>query len=167
MTENQDKEYYYFGIDPGVKTGVAEWCNGQLVNVQTLSVIGALERVMDVVRMMKGCGVEIKIFIEDARKRKWIAPKAGKERLQGVGSVKRDSKIWQEFCVHYGIDFELVAPKNNKTKTSRDLFKKITGYTGRTSEHARDAVMLVWGAYAVIELFIIVFIICFLYVIHG
>lgn len=44
-----------------------------------------------------------------------------------------------------GIPFELVAPKNNKTKVSADYFKKLTGWEGRTNEHERDCAMLVFG----------------------
>lgn len=144
-SEKQSGNMIKIGIDAGVNTGFAKMYGNDLVEVKTYSIIEALQAVEWTIKYASENGINLKVFIEDARKRKWIAPQAGKERLQGVGSVKRDSKIWQEFCVHYGIDFELVAPKNNKTKTSRDFLKKTTGWTGRTSEHARDAVMLVWG----------------------
>ena len=77
--------------------------------------------------------------------RKWFG-KTDRERLQGVGSVKRDSSIWEEFCDYYSIEYMLIAPKNNRTKTTAAEFKKMTGWEGRTSEHSRDAAMLVWGA---------------------
>lgn len=127
------------GIDTGTKTGVAVMIDGKLDSVQTLSIIEALEFVEDCLAI----DTAVKIYIEDARKRKWVT--GGREKLQGVGSVKRDAAIWEAFCVHYGIAYELVAPKDNNTKLSADTFKRLTGWQGRTSQHARDAVMLVWG----------------------
>lgn len=72
---------------------------------------------------------------------------AGKSRdkLQGAGSIKRDCKIWEDFLRDKGIPFKLIAPKNNTTKLSAPAFKSITGYTGRTCEHSRDAAMMVYG----------------------
>lgn len=70
---------------------------------------------------------------------------AEKKKAQGAGSIKRDAKIWEEFCEHYQVDYELIAPKDNITKLSREVFKEITGWTGRTSEHSRDATMLIFN----------------------
>jgi hypothetical protein len=132
---------YIIGIDPGTYTGIAVYdCERKMfVLVATLSI----HRAMDVV---KGFEIEKSIFVrvEDARLRNWFG-KSGREKLQGAGSVKRDSKIWSDFLTDEGIPFELVAPKNNVTKISAEAFKKLTGYNGRTSEHGRDAAMLVWG----------------------
>lgn len=133
------------GIDAGVNTGFAKMYGNDLVEVKTYSIIEALQAVEWTIKYASENGLNLKVFIEDARKRKWIDPKAGKERLQGVGSVKRDCAIWEEFCVFHDVDFELVAPKDNITKLSADKFEKITGWKGRTSEHARDAAMLIWG----------------------
>lgn len=91
-------------------------------------------------------GKETKIFvrIEDARKRTWFG-NAGREQLQGAGSIKRDCKIWEDFLTDNNIPFELVAPKNNKTKINASVFKKITRWQVQTNEHSRDAAMLVFG----------------------
>lgn len=131
------------GIDVGKNTGIAVMTDGKLTTVETKSIIGAMELVKYQINNAQVTGRQIKLYIEDARLRKWVT--GGREKLQGVGSVKRDSAIWEEFCVHYGVDFTLVAPKDNNTKLSADTFKRLTGWQGRTSQHARDAVMLVWG----------------------
>lgn len=44
-----------------------------------------------------------------------------------------------------GIAFEMVAPKNNKTKVTHEYFTKLTGWGKPTNEHSRDAAMLVYG----------------------
>lgn len=132
------------GIDTGTKTGVAVMIDGKLDSVQTLSIIEALDSVRLKANLAMSVGKNVKIYIEDARKRKWFGKNANAKK-QGAGSIKRDSKIWEEFCVYHGIAYELVAPKDSKTKLPADTFKRLTGWQGRTSQHARDAVMLVWG----------------------
>lgn len=133
----------YIGIDPGTNTGFAKSIAGRLYEVKTYSIVQAMEAVAHTAKWAKSNDKRLVVYIEDARKRKWVT--GGREKLQGVGSIKRDCGIWEEFCVHHDIQFELVAPKNNKTKLDAEAFKRLTGWTHRTSEHARDAVMLIWG----------------------
>ena len=130
------------GIDCGVNTGFAKVYDGVLREVKTYTIIEAMADLMFYVK--NGVQpVDVKIYIEDARKRKWFT--GGREKAQGVGSVKRDCQVWQEFCEHYGFEYELVAPKNNKTKLDDESFKKLTGWAERTNEHGRDAAMLIFG----------------------
>ena len=74
-----------------------------------------------------------------------------RKRLQGVGSVKRDASVWEDFLTdlvkEFGsiLDFQMVAPKNNKTKLSSNQFNTYTNWNRRTNEHGRDAAMLVFG----------------------
>lgn len=128
------------GIDPGVNTGVAVMSDGKLSTVMTCGIIEAMAHIKNITCQ----GSSIKIYIEDARQRKWFGA-SGREVLQGVGSVKRDCGIWEEFCLHHNLDFKLIAPKYNHTKTTTQEFKRITGWDKRTSTHSRDAVMLIWG----------------------
>lgn len=108
----------YIGIDPGTHTGVAVW--------------DKTSRRLEVV------------FIEDARKRTWFG-NAGRAKLQGAGSIKRDCAIWETFCEELGIECRKIAPKHNTTKLTASQFKVLTNWQGRTSDHARDAAMLVFG----------------------
>lgn len=130
----------YIGVDPGVKTGIALWNRKErkLLGVSSVKIHEAME-------MVKAWrGESLLVRVEDARKREWFG-KSGREVLQGAGSIKRDCVIWQDFLTDMGIDFEMVAPKNNKTKLTAEAFKKITGYGQKTNEHARDAASLVFG----------------------
>jgi hypothetical protein len=63
----------------------------------------------------------------------------------GAGSVKRDCAIWEDFCRDLGIDYIPVPPQAGLTKWPADYFNKVTGWKGRTSDHARDAALLVYG----------------------
>jgi hypothetical protein len=135
------KYKYYLGIDPGVHTGIALYDSGRkgFDMIQSTGIIIALH-------FINGFSDKKDLFVrvEDARKRKWFGA-AGREQLQGAGSIKRDCQIWEEFLELSGIAYEMVAPKNNKTKLDAKLFSKYTGWKLRTNEHARDAAMLVYG----------------------
>jgi hypothetical protein len=135
------------GIDPGVNTGVAVWdtTTQQFLDVRCSGIVSAM---LYIDRLRNTRKVSLVVF-EDARLRKWIPREKDlsqfRGRAMGAGSVKRDCAIWEEWCKGYGIDFVASPPKNGKTKLSGDTFRRITGYTGRTNEHSRDAAMLVFG----------------------
>ena len=143
---------YAVGIDTGVHTGYAEWdCRKkEFIYIKTIKLHQALLRLNDKIKAWRREGKQYIIRIEDARQRKWINDKYTKEGTkrniqQGAGSVKRDAKIWEEFLTDINANFEMVAPKNNTTKLSQAAFKGLTKYSGTTSEHARDAAMMVYG----------------------
>jgi hypothetical protein len=139
------------GIDPGVNTGVAIWSAKMfsLQSVETMTIIQAMERVLGAWRSAQTQSIELIVIVEDARRRTRF-DKADKEeegyregsRREGVGSVKRDSKIWEEFLTHHGIPFEMRMPRG--TKMEPDAFSRLTGWKERTSKHARDAAMVVF-----------------------
>jgi hypothetical protein len=134
---------YIIGIDPGVNTGFAVWdrLDKKLIKVKTLTAVQAEEMVK---RDFLALDAKILVRFEDARLRHWFG-KAGREQLQGAGSIKRDCQRWEEFLTYYDIPFEEVSPKNNRTKMSAEEFKRLTGWNERCSEHARDAAMLCFG----------------------
>lgn len=131
----------YIGIDTGVNTGFAVWDKDrrELVELSTLKIHRAMERVKEL-----SDSHDIKVYFEDARQRQWFG-RSGVEKLQGAGSVKRDCSIWEDYLTDLGVEFYAIAPKNNSTKMNASFFSKITGYQGRTSEHSRDAAMLVFN----------------------
>lgn len=127
------------GIDPGIKTGLAIWDRKRKGFDKIYS-----SGIIIVQSYLRGFMIdEIFFRLEDARLRKWFG-KSQREVLQGAGSIKRDCQIWEEFFLFHGYDYELVAPKNNKTKLDSKLFSNMTGWKERTNEHERDAAMLVY-----------------------
>lgn len=143
---------YYIGIDCGVKTGMCIYYKPTMT-ICKLTSGTLLECMFDIMypsiwweRISAG---QVFMRIEDARLRKWIPKQktetAERGRREGAGYVKAHCAIWEDFCNIWGIPFELVAPKRNKTKVKSDHFKMLTGYTGRTNKHSRDAAMLVIG----------------------
>ncbi len=140
------------GIDTGVHTGYAEWdCKSkQFVMVKTMMIHQAMIRLHERIRAWRRDGKQFIIRVEDARQRKWFCEKYTKDGAhrniqQGAGSVKRDAKIWEDYLTEQNVNFEMVAPKNNTTKLNAVAFKVLTGYQGQTSEHTRDAAMMVFG----------------------
>lgn len=136
----------HIGIDTGVKTGFASWDSEKrhFLEIVTLTITQAMEKVLIYRNFGLTTGSEIRLYIEDARLRKWFG-NTGREKLQGAGSVKRDAHIWQDWCREHEIDCLMVAPKNNKTKMNSESFKRLTGWRKAVSEHARDAACMVYG----------------------
>ena len=143
------------GIDTGVHTGFAvafdHGAGGELQRVESLSITQAMQCVLEYEdeHDLK----DITLYIEDARLRTWFGAmdarqaKSGAGVREGVGSVKRDAQIWEDWCKEQGINFKLIHPAANATKKKVEDFTRMTGWTGRTNEHGRDAAMLVFKRY--------------------
>lgn len=139
----------YIGIDPGTHTGLAVWDSAKqrFLKLSTLKIHKALDEVYQWQMLSYIEGTKIFVVFEDARQRTWFGSDRKKvvAKIQGVGSVKRDCSIWEDFCRDKGIAFRAIPPVKGGTKLSEAYFKALTRYEGRASEHARDAAMLVFG----------------------
>lgn len=147
----QRKRYYDYaiGIDTGVHTAIAIWdCNlKKFVHIETTMLHRALLFIYKFKETCEQNGEHFYVKIEDARQRKWFGERS-QYKLQGAGSVKRDAKIWEDFLRDMKLDFDMVAPKQQMgfTKLTDAAFRRLTHYNGTTSEHARDAAMLVFSS---------------------
>lgn len=140
----------WIGIDTGTETGVALWDDTakRLRFCESGPIHRVMKEVHDFYKWRHLPEEKITVVFEDARLRKWYGTTNAKEdrdKLQGAGSVKRDCRIWEDALRDWGIPFLAVAPKDNMTKLSAEAFRRLTGWTGRTNEHMRDAAMLVYG----------------------
>ncbi len=137
----------YIGIDPGVHTGYAVWDSEdrKFIAIKTVKLY---EAILSVWQLHKE-GKRLKVVFEDARQRTWIPREKDNSqyrgRLIGSGSIKRDSKIWEEFCEGCTIPYMMIKPSAGMTKWSEEYFRNLTDWQGRTSYHARDAAALVFG----------------------
>lgn len=132
----------WIGIDTGTHTGLAVWddTKQQLVSLETLSIHRAMARVLTL------SAEDVMVVFEDARQRTWFGKdKNTYAKLQGAGSIKRDCSIWEDFLTDYEIPFRAVPPHKGSTKWSEEYFKMVTGWTGKSSNHSRDAAVLVFG----------------------
>lgn len=132
------------GIDPGTHTGIAVWDTreGRFLSLETLPIHQAMVKVMV---WKDNVGDDLQVVFEDARQRTWFGHGDTNAKLQGAGSVKRDCSIWEDFCRDYNISYWAKPPIKGATKVSSSYFKTISHWPGRTSEHSRDAAMLVIG----------------------
>ena len=132
------------GIDPGTHTGVAVWdtMEGKFLSLETLPIHQALFKVM---MWRDRVGHDLRVVFEDARQRTWFGKGDTSAKLQGAGSIKRDCSIWEDFCKDYQIPYRAVPPQKGGTKWDAQYFNYVTGWQGKTSNHARDAALLVLG----------------------
>ncbi len=136
----------WVGIDCGVHTGYAVWDSDlrAFVEVRTVAMHTALFAVRELIMHD-----DVSVVVEDARQRRWIPDthdiRREMGRRQGAGSVKRDAKIWEDFLSEAKVPFQMVAPAKGATKWTADAFRNLTGWDGSTTEHSRDAAMLVFG----------------------
>lgn len=134
------------GIDPGTHTGFAIW-NPVKKKFKSIGSIQIHEVIMRISAMHDDGLIDYVVF-EDARQRKWFGNQSKAEgigKLQGVGSVKRDCSIIEDFLIDLDIPHLAIKPSAGTTKWTAARFKRVTGWEGRTNEHGRDAAILVFG----------------------
>lgn len=135
---------HLIGIDPGVKTGFAEY-HRKTKTISDLRTVMIHEAMQLVKEVWWGCNKSgVLVRVEDPRQAKF-GWKHNFAEAQGAGSVKRDAKIWEDFLTSLGVDFEMVRPDKRLTKLNAPKFGQMTGRFGISSQHARDAAMLVYG----------------------
>ena len=132
---------YAIGIDPGTRTGFAVWDldKKQWERIVTLDDLTTEAAVLDYAK-----NADCFVVVEDARQRKWFG-NTGRERLQGAGHAKAAAGRWERFLKHHKIPFAMQKPgKTWKGATLAATWTKVTGWKGKTSDHARDAAWLVF-----------------------
>lgn len=143
------------GIDPGTTTGFAVWDpHARLfLAVDSMQLHKALRRVelmktdVPVDQYRENNAAPLVIF-EDARTLRvhhGQNARKGNAVLQGVGSIKRDCAIWEEFLEDMGIPYQAKNWTRGTTKWSAAKFAQVTGWQSRANEHARDAGVIVHG----------------------
>jgi hypothetical protein len=139
-----NKPLLLIGIDPGRNTGFAVFnpANRALI-LRTVKLHKGFEHVHSLLNFFL-----VEVEIEDPNLWTRFAKNDTKvmARIKGVGSVMRDFSAWVDFFEEYNIPFRKRRPDKTRNSYAYDekLFRKITGYTARCSEHARVAAMLVY-----------------------
>jgi hypothetical protein len=88
------------------------------------------------------------VVIEDARSVGLYAKRGerGRKRdrvARNVGMIDRDVQLWLDLCDRLGLPVATERP--TRKKWDAETFRNVTGWEGRTNEHARDAGRLVFG----------------------
>lgn len=141
----------FCGIDPGSHTGLAIW-DGASRTFREVATLPLWKAMDEVKRWHYAClmqNADFTVVFEDARQRTWFQPDRNSSEyrghLMGAGAAKRDAAIWEEYLTALHIPFRMQKPMPGLTKWKADYWAKVTGWKGRTSEHARDAALLVFG----------------------
>ena len=148
----------YIGIDPGVKTGIAIWRTSPpaLLDVATADFFGTCRMLSKVIDPTRKTNVTVVIedpnLIEGVYRQRVAAVIKSRQFhqmqtllkiAQNVGMNKRDAQLLIQYCESLG--FRVIKVKPTNTKRTAKEFKQLTKYSVTTSQHARDAAMLVFG----------------------
>lgn len=127
------------GIDPGADTGVAVFEDGALSRLITIEP-------MHIGRLLDGHNPERVIF-EDIRLQShvWVKAKTRAAAVKigrNIGEVDAWCKLIVAECSERGIPAHGISPKVKGAKIEKqDEFNRITGWTGKSNQHERDAAM--------------------------
>ena len=133
------------GIDPARGWAIAE--DGKIVKCGTVA--GVKELTAKIIAI--NAAIKLDLVRIEKPKNMYVYQRPGysvarmKHVAQSVGQnfAKADGLVF--LCEGLGINVEVVPPLRGFVKLNAITFKTITGYHGKTSEHARDAGMLVHG----------------------
>lgn len=127
------------GIDPGADTGVAVFEAGLLSRLITIEPA-------HIGRLLDGHNPERVIF-EDSRLQShvWVKAKTRAAAVKigrNIGEVDAWCKLIVAECAERGIPAHGISPKVKGAKIEKqDEFNRITGWTGKSNQHERDAAM--------------------------
>lgn len=127
------------GIDPGMNTGMARYVDGVLVELETV-MPWEVRVALDALRPAL-------VVFEDSRKQShtWtrIASRdASLKMARNVGEIDAWCKLIEAECAALAIKFMGVSPTGKGAKLAAPAFSKLTGWTGQSNQHARDAAMV-------------------------
>jgi len=129
------------GIDPGKQTGISTYRDGALVELRTVSP-------GDVYEVLLESGAT-RVVMEDSRLQSAVFPRAVGPRAmlkiaRNVGET--DQRCWriEALCETAGIDLVRVSPLGKGAKLNAARFREVTGWTGGSNQHTRDAAMVAW-----------------------
>ena len=147
---NTPTPHYFIGLDPGTETGLAVWdAQGQVFarSLLTTTFWDAYDLVLTfdpdtVLIVLEDPSKNPPTFSRNIPESERAFRK--RERLsRNVGSNMREALLLAEGLERQGYRVRRVRPRSSKL--SAEAFRRLTRHEGRTSAHARDAAMLVFG----------------------
>jgi hypothetical protein len=130
------------GIDPGENTGVAVFQNGVLVHLYTFG--------SNSYKFLGFSTGNIKVILEDSRLQshvfigKGLSVPARLKMARDVGRIDEKCAQIVLLCEEAGVPVLSVSPKQKGAKLNAKQFKLITGWSGKSNQHERDAAMVAW-----------------------
>jgi hypothetical protein len=130
------------GIDPGAKTGIAQYTNGKLLAMQTTDILGAITLIR--LTLAKLVVLEDSTLTSHIFTAPGVAHRAALKVARNIGEVDAYCKIIKQVCGDLGISYRSISPKDKGKKIDAKEFERITGWTGKSNQHERDAAMVAW-----------------------
>ena len=129
------------GIDPGSHTGLATYIGGKLVHLDTIAPVEIAARI-ELARSTR-------VVFEDSRllSYTWTQVKsrpAALKMARNVGEVDAWCKLIVAVCDQFAIPAHGISPKGKGAKVNAERFEQVTGWTGASNEHTRDAAMVAY-----------------------
>lgn len=129
------------GIDPGANTGFAFFEDGNLGNLETGSP-------WDMKHVIQQCGA-VRVVFEDSRLQSnvWsaVGTKAAACKIaRNVGQIDAWCSYILAVCEQARVPVLSISPKGKGKKVGAEEFERITGWTGKSNQHERDAAMCAW-----------------------
>lgn len=127
------------GIDPGTHTGMAIVLDGKLTDLHTCSFWECIAQI-DIHSDAELIVLELPNTRTVWRHKKMTDRTKSKVSVD-VGCVIREAELIIEYLRLNDINFKTSHPAG---KIDQSLFNRITGWTGKSNQHTRDAGMLAW-----------------------
>lgn len=130
------------GLDPGTNTGFALFEDGKLCELWT----DQPWQIAFFIAMKQ----PNRVIFEDSRLQSYTwstanSRPAALKMARNVGEIDAWCKLIVAVCDYHGIPCHGISPKNKGAKLNAEQFAKLTGWTGRTNQHERDAGALAWA----------------------
>lgn len=129
------------GADPGRQTGLAVYRAGVLDEILTARPAAALEII---------CTLRPRLLIYEDSRPDPVYARAGANRrsmlhiARSVGQIDLQCRDIEELCAREGIECIGVTPLRKGAKLNARQFAALTGWTGRSNRHTRDAAKVAW-----------------------
>ncbi len=129
------------GIDPGSNTGIAIYRAGALAELQTIDPHQLPETIERI--------APARVVFEDSRLQShtWSRKTSAAAQLKiarDVGQIDAWCRLIVATCGRLGIPAHGISPKHKGSKLDAEQFAQLTGWTGRSNQHVRDAAALAW-----------------------
>lgn len=132
---------YIIGIDPGTNTGIGVYHmqEKKLIQVGSMPELEAHDWLKTLDKDQVLLLIENpNTFFPGMSRAKML------QRAQGAGSIKHSYSQLVKICDKFGLPYQPIRLNASWKKLKDYQFTEVTGWTGTTNEHARDAAMICW-----------------------
>jgi hypothetical protein len=135
------------GLDPGKKTGIARYVDGQLKDLVTLSPERTVFYIEDFridMVVFEDSRLQSAVFRRTAANGKPLSAATQLKIARDVGGIDAQCRELVAKCEEKGIKVIGISPRQKGAKITHAKFVLKTGWTKKSNSHARDAAMVAW-----------------------